>query len=57
MNLSQLLTCSLISLLKPHLNDLTVHLPAVFIVHVSNNARDGSAHFLNGADVSAVRRA
>lgn len=41
----------------PHLNDFTVHLPAVFIVHVSNNASDGGAHFLNGADVSAVRRA
>lgn len=62
LNLSQLLICSLISLLKlsyrmPHLNDLTVHLPAIFVVHVSDNASDSSAHFLNGADVSAVRRA
>lgn len=39
-----------------HLNNLTVHLPAIFVIHVSNNASDSSAHFLNGADVSAVRR-
>lgn len=50
--------CSLISLdAVPHLNHLTIHLPAIFVVHVSNNASDGSAHFLNGADVPAVRRA
>lgn len=37
-----------------YLHHFTVHLPAILVVHVSNNASDGCAHFLYSADVSAV---